>query len=52
MPSVLMPQSYRSMHYYVLQRILSDCDTRLVYLIFLMLRLIQSCSVQLTLIAQ
>jgi hypothetical protein len=52
MPSVPIPQLYRSLHSYLLQRIPDDCDTRLANLIFLMMGLFQSRSVQLNLIAR
>ena len=52
MPSVAIPHLYRSLHAYLLQRIPDDCDTRLANLIFLMMGLFQSRSVQLTLVAR
>jgi hypothetical protein len=52
MPPVPIPQLYRSLHAYLLQRIPDDCDTRLTNLIFLMMGLFQSRSVQLNLIAR
>jgi hypothetical protein len=51
MPSVTIPHLYRSLHDYLLQRIPDDCDSRLANLIFLMMGMFQSRSVQLNLIA-
>jgi hypothetical protein len=47
-----IPQLYRSLHTYLLQRIPDDCDTRLSNLIYLMMGIFQSGSVQLNLIAR
>jgi DDE family transposase len=52
MPTVPIPHLYRSLHSYLLQRIPDDCDTRLTNLIFLMMGIFQSRSVQLNLIAR
>ena len=52
MPSVAIPHLYRSLHTYLLQRIPDDCDTRLTNLIYLMMGIFQSGSVQLNLIAR
>jgi hypothetical protein len=52
MPSVTIPHLYRSLHGYLLQRIPDDCDTRLANMIFLMMGIFQSRSVQLNLIAR
>ena len=52
MPSVTIPHLYRSLHSYLLQRIPDDCDSRLTNLIFLMMGIIQSRSVQLNLVAR
>lgn len=52
MPSVPIPQLYRSLHRYLLQRIPDECDTRLANLIYLMMGIFQSKSVQLNLIAR
>lgn len=52
MPSVPIPQLYRSLHTYLLQRIPDDCDTRLTNLIFLMMGLFQARNVQLNLVAR
>lgn len=52
MPSVAIPQLYRSLHTYLLQRIPDDCDTRLTNLIYMMMGMFQSRSVQLNLIAR
>lgn len=52
MPSMPIPQLYRSLHLYLLQRIPDDCDTRLTNLIFMMMGMFQARSVQLNLIAR
>ena len=52
MRSVAIPHLYRSLHSYLLQRIPDECDSRLTNLIFLMMGLFQSRSVQLNLIAR
>jgi hypothetical protein len=52
MPSVAIPHLYRSLHDYLLQRIPDACDTRLTNLIYLMMGVFQSSSVQLNLIAR
>jgi hypothetical protein len=52
MPSVTIPHLYRSLHSYLLQRIPDDCDTRLANLIYLMMGMFQSRSVQLNLVAR
>lgn len=52
MRSVPISHLYRSLHSYLLQRIPDDCDTRLANLIFLMMGLFQSRSVQLNLVAR
>lgn len=52
MPSMPIPHLYRSLHTYLLQRIPDDCDTRLTNLIFIMMGIFQSRSVQLNLIAR
>lgn len=51
MRSVPIPQLSRSLHEYLMQRIPDDCDTRLTNLIFLMMGIFQSGSVQLNLVA-
>ena len=52
MPSVPIPHLYRSLHEYLMQRIPDECDTRLTNLIFLMMGIFQSGSVQLPLVAR
>ena len=52
MRSVPIPELYRSLHSYLLQRIPDDCDTRLTNLIYLMMGMFQSRSIQLNLIAR
>jgi hypothetical protein len=52
MPSKTIPALYRSIHEYVLQRIPDQCDSRLTNLIYLMMGIFQSGSVQLPLIAR
>lgn len=52
MRSIPIPQLYRSLHRYLLQGIPDDCDTRLTNLIYLMMGMFQSRSVQLNLIAR
>ena len=52
MPSIPIPHLYRSLHEYLMQRIPDDCDTRLTNLIFLMMGIFQSRSVQLNLVAR
>lgn len=52
MPSMPISQLYRSLHGYLLQRIPDACNTRLTNLIYLMMGLFQSRSVQLNLIAR
>jgi hypothetical protein len=52
MPTLAIPELYRSLHTYLLQRIPDDCDTRLTNLILLMMGMFQSGSVQLNLIAR
>jgi len=52
MRSVPIPHLYRSLHTYLLQRIPDDCDTRLTNLIYLMMGIFQSGSVQLNLVAR
>lgn len=52
MRSVPIPELYRSLHTYLLQRIPDECDTRLTNLIFLMMGIFQAGSVQLNLIAR
>ena len=47
-----IPHLYRSLHEYLLQRIPDECDTRLTNLIFLMMGIFQSGSVQLNLVAR
>jgi hypothetical protein len=50
--SVPIPRLYRSLHEYLLQRIPDECDSRLTNLIFLMMGIFQSGSVQLNLVAR
>ena len=52
MRSMPIPQLYRSLHEYLLQRIPDACDTRLTNLIYLMMGIFQSGSVQLNLVAR
>jgi len=52
MQSMPIPQLYRSLHEYLMQRIPDECDTRLTNLIFLMMGLFQAGSVQLNLVAR
>lgn len=52
MRSVAIPQLYRSLHTYLMQRIPDECDTRLTNLIYLMMGIFQSRSIQLNLIAR
>ena len=52
MRSLPIPQLYRSLHLYLMQRIPDDCDSRLTNLIYLMMGLFQSRSVQLHLVAR
>lgn len=52
MPSVAIPHLYRSLHTYLLQGIPDDCETRLTNLIFIMMGIFQSRSVQLNLMAR
>jgi hypothetical protein len=52
MPSAPIPHLYRSLHRHLLQRIPDTCDTRLTNLIFLMMGIFQSRSIQLNLIAR
>jgi hypothetical protein len=47
-----IPDLYRSLHAYLMQRIPDECDTRLTNLIFLMMGIFQSGSVQLNLVAR
>ena len=51
MPTLPISHLYGSLHGYLLQRIPDECDTRLTNLIFLMMGIFQSRSVQLNLIA-
>ena len=52
MRTIAIPALYRSLHEYLLQRIPDECDTRLTNLIFLMMGIFQSGSVQLNLVAR
>jgi hypothetical protein len=52
MPTLAIPELYRNLHGYLLQRIPDDCDTRLTNLILLMMGRFQSRSAQLTVIAR
>lgn len=52
MPTIAIPELYRSLHTYLVQTIPDDCDTRLTNLIMLMMGLFQSRSVQLNLVAR
>jgi hypothetical protein len=47
-----IPQLYRSLHEYLMQTIADECETRLTNLIFLMMGIFQSGSVQLHLVAR
>jgi hypothetical protein len=47
-----IPHLYRSLHEYLMQRIPDECETRLTNLIFLMMGIFQSSSVQLNLVAR
>jgi hypothetical protein len=47
-----IPKLYRSLHEYLMQRIPDECDSRLTNLIFLMMGVFQSGSVQLNLVAR
>jgi hypothetical protein len=52
MPPLTIPELYRSLHRYLVQRIPDECDTRLTNLIWLMMGMFQSSSVQLNLVAR
>lgn len=52
MRSMSIPHLYSSLHEYLLQRIPDKCDTRLTNLIFVMMGIFQSRSVQLNLVAR
>lgn len=52
MRSMPIPHLYRSLHEYLMQRIPDECETRLTNLIFLMMGIFQSGSVQLNLVAR
>lgn len=52
MRTLAIPEMYRSLHDYLLQRIVDDCDTRLTNLILLMMGIFQSRSVQLNVVAR
>ena len=52
MRSMPIPELYRSLHEYLMQRIPDECDTRLTNLIFLMMGIFQSRSIQLNLVAR
>jgi hypothetical protein len=52
MRTLAIPELYRSLHEYLLQRIADDCDTRLTNLILLMMGIFQSRSVQLNVVAR
>jgi len=52
MPSPAIPELYRSLHTYLMQRIPDESDTRLTNLILLMMGLFQAGSVQLNLVAR
>jgi hypothetical protein len=52
MPSKTIPALYRSIHAYIWQRIPDDCDSRLTNLIYLMMGMFQSSSVQLPLVVR
>lgn len=47
-----IPELYRSLHKYLMQRIPDECDSRLTNLIFLMMGIFQSSSVQLNRVAR
>jgi hypothetical protein len=52
MKTIAIPALYRSLHEYVMQRIPDECDSRLTNLIWLMMGIFQSRSVQLKLAAR
>jgi hypothetical protein len=52
MPTLTIPELYRSLHEYLLQRIPDDCDSRLTNLVLLMMGIFQSGKVQLNLVAR
>jgi hypothetical protein len=52
MPTIAIPELYRSLHGYLVQRIPDKSDTRLTNLIWLMMGIFQSGSVQLNLVAR
>jgi hypothetical protein len=52
MQSMSIPHLYRSLHEYLMQQLPDDCDSRLSNLIFLMMGIFQSGSVQLNLVAR
>jgi hypothetical protein len=52
MPFKTIPALYRSIHEYLLQRIPDNCDSRLSNMIYLMMGIFQSGSVQLPLVAR
>ena len=52
MQSMPIAELYRSLHEYLMQPIPDECDTRLTNLIFLMMGIFQSGSVQLNLLAR
>jgi hypothetical protein len=52
MRPIAIPELYRSLHTYLVQRIPDDCDTRLTNLILLMMGMFQAGHVQLNLVAR
>jgi hypothetical protein len=52
MRSLPIPQLYRSLHTYLMQRIPDECESRLTNLIYLMMGLFQARSVQLPIVAR
>jgi hypothetical protein len=52
MPTLAIPELYRSLHRYLVQRIPDECDTRLTNLIWLMMGMFQAGSVQLNLVVR
>ncbi len=52
MRTLAIPEMYRSLHTYLVQRLPDNCDTRLTNLIYLMMGMFQARSVQLDLVAR
>src|SRR5258707_10379896 len=52
MRSIAIPELYKRLYEYVMPRLVDDCDSRLTNLIWLMVGIFQSRSVQLNLVAR